>query len=663
MADNKTTFEIDLDTLKFLKHVGEAREAVESLGESKNLQGLIEGILSAGRAVGVVGAALYALKKTLDLTMEAEKIKQIENSFEALASGAGLAADVIRNDLVGASKGLADDTDLLQAANRAIIGMGASASHLGEIMDIARKSTAVFGGDLIQNFEAMNQAITNGNTKMLKQFGIVIDSDKAYRDYARSIGVSTDALSEHGKKQAILNAFLKEGNEKTKGVDESATQATQSFQRFLVTVNSLKEAFAGAVSQSGFFKTVLDFMSDSVSGLALSLKNNFGTEVDKSTAKMNDFAIGVQRAQEMIIHAKKRIEEDPWYETKTSLDKALKDAELDLEKQMAGYKDARAKLEELNAQSEAKNASKSPVTDKPSVDKTKELEVETKFQKELLSLRQERIRAEQEISQSSIESERLNNEQKALVEQQFLIKKQELDVMYEQGKLANRAMYDQMLVETEAARNAKILQLDDDLNRQRIRALQNHADHAKDTASGIKAAFALEAENSKQDLNNYGKFGKVVFNSLKTNAISAFKGMGDGSKTAGEAMKGFLFNAIADIAEAKGEMLLISGIVSNPAEAAAGAALIALSAAIRSQAGGAGGGGIGAGGGGGGGASGGVTSATEDKPEAKEEQRKSVNVQIMGNLYETEQTRTRLLDMIREATDATDFKYNQIGVQ
>ena len=45
-----------------------------------------------------------------------------------------------------------------------------------------------------------------------------------------------------------------------------------------------------------------------------------------------------------------------------------------------------------------------------------------------------------------------------------------------------------------------------------------------------------------------------------------------------------------------------------------------------------------------------------------EDKKKNVTLQVMGSYFETEQTKTRLLEMIRENTDATDFKYQQIGV-
>ena len=52
-----------------------------------------------------------------------------------------------------------------------------------------------------------------------------------------------------------------------------------------------------------------------------------------------------------------------------------------------------------------------------------------------------------------------------------------------------------------------------------------------------------------------------------------------------------------------------------------------------------------------------------EKPQLDETKKKSVTIQVQGNYFETEQSRMRILEMTREATDATDFKYQQIGVK
>ena len=96
---------------------------------------------------------------------------------------------------------------------------------------------------------------------------------------------------------------------------------------------------------------------------------------------------------------------------------------------------------------------------------------------------------------------------------------------------------------------------------------------------------------------------------------------------------------------------------------AEGGALLALSGLIRGLAGGGGGGGSSSSGGGGGAGSAPGPATGLEKPHLDETQKKSVTIQVQGNYFETEQTKTRITEMIRETSDATDYKFQQIGVK
>ena len=209
-------------------------------------------------AIGSVISAGYALKKVFDLTLVSERNQQIANSFNAIAESAGLAGDKVRAGLAAAAQGLADDDDLMAAANKSIIELGDNAERIPEIMEIARKASALFGGDLIQNFENISQAIASGNVKSLRNLGIIIDTEAAQKKYAESLGISISQLSEVGKRQAIANEALAKAQEKFANVDESSAKATKAFKRMGVAGGELYDSIADLVSQSSLLSTVFD---------------------------------------------------------------------------------------------------------------------------------------------------------------------------------------------------------------------------------------------------------------------------------------------------------------------------------------------------------------------------------------------------------------------
>jgi hypothetical protein len=58
------------------------------------------------------------------------------------------------------------------------------------------------------------------------------------------------------------------------------------------------------------------------------------------------------------------------------------------------------------------------------------------------------------------------------------------------------------------------------------------------------------------------------------------------------------------------------------------------------------------------------TASKESEPDmaSMERKQRAVNIQIAGNYYDTDSTRRQLMEMIRQETDATDFRYDRIGV-
>ena len=123
MAENKQTFLLDLDIKEFTEKALSAKGIIEKLGSAENVEGLISGLVDLSKKIAVVSVAAYALKVGFEAVFEAERIQKVNNLFEDLTKQIGLSADVLKNDLLKATGGLADDTEVLQAANKAIITM------------------------------------------------------------------------------------------------------------------------------------------------------------------------------------------------------------------------------------------------------------------------------------------------------------------------------------------------------------------------------------------------------------------------------------------------------------------------------------------------------------------------------------------------------------
>lgn len=679
MADESPlSFILDLDTREAIKKIGDFSESLQKLGDIESLEGIASTLLKVGAVAGVAAAGVLAIKTALDLAVEAEHINQINKSFETLAESAGLSADVIKDQLVGAAKGLADDTEILQAANKAIVSMGANAKALPETMELARKATALFGGELVSNFESINSALASGNVRALRQYGIIIDSEKAQKNYAKSLGISVEYLTEAGKKQAIFNEALEQGKTKFSGVDESSLKTTNSLKRISVALGEIKDIAVLAWDRLAgpTVSKAVTAIADGVHALSVRFKAAFGAGEDKAKAQLE--LLEQQR--------KSQRESIEWQLAQLNGSEMYKGRIKELRAELAKLDEEQEKsaMAELKRQSRSYKPKEEEAAAAPQVDYAKlaadrkkhheeELAAQTKFEKDLNGLTQQRIESEKQIATSIEQVDLLHYQQRELINSETENKMAALKQQYVDKKFISEEQYNQAVYQLEQNRAAQIQLLEEGLADARIAAMERAAAHSKTAMEGITATFAVESAKAKKDLGDYGKLGQTVFGAFKNNAVQAFQALGSGSKDAGQAMKGFVFGAIADIAEAHGQMMLAAGLwPPNPIAIAGGGALIALAGLLRSQSGGAskglggGGGGAGAGGGGGAGAApAGATATeaamTEAKPAIQQTQQKAVAINISGSYYETEQTRTRLMEMIREAGDFTDFNLKQIG--
>lgn len=657
MADSDISFVLDLDGNEFAQGINEAKNKVEELiAVTKNV----------GIAAGAVAVAFLAVKASIDLTIEAESIKAINDQFERLTQNAGIATDTLKSGLMDAASGLIDDTDLMKAANRSIIEMGSSAADLPELLNVARLATSAFGGDLLNNFESINHAIATGSVRGLKNLGIIVDQEKALRQFANSHGITVSAMSEAEKKQALLNAVLEKGKTAFAAIDPEAQRASNAWQRIKVSFGQVAETLTLAFDRIAG-KSVKDAMENTAK-VAEQTKNAvtaaFGDGAEKAAAQskilQTEITSLTNRLEALKAGKGGAIEFDPGLKAAeiAALNTQLEDSKLKL----SLIQEEQRKINSLAGS----QATKPTKTGESPEDKDKLLAAEAKFNQDLAQLTQQRIASEMAAAQSLEQMEFALGEKRISIRDQADAQIEQIKSQRRMGEIANDEQMNLLIEQVEANKAARLIQFEEEVKQARLKALDQYVNASTSASDGIARAFEAGSKKNQIALNDWGATGMRVFNSFGNQATSALQAWGAGTKSAADAAKGFIFGMIADEAEARGKVMLLASIwPPNPAGLAAGAGLIALSGFLRAQSGGAG---TGVGGSAGQVSVAGVTppamgtEETNYRPDmAQAREQKSVSLQIMGNYFETEQTKTRLVEMIREASDATDFKITEIG--
>lgn len=682
----KVTFELNLDDADFVKKLLTAKSNLKGLGASDNFKGLLENLakgkdgvagladsktltsftqsfMKLGTVVAAFGAAVALVKGSMDLVLEAESIKAVNTQFELLTQNAGIATETLREGLLKAADGLVDDTELLEAANKAIIQMGRSAERIPEIMDLARQATTVFGGSLVQNFEAINQAVATGQTRQLRNLGLIVDADKAYQNYARSIGIAASTLSEAGRQQALMNAVLETGSSRFKGVDPSIKEATNTLQQLKVTFQQVAEVVVLFLDKAigPTVKWWLTATQKAAQATKDWLVRSFGEGTEAAKLNLDRLEEEMRKKATLIANLEKSGQREGG---------DRRDYSDIVAKERAKYELLRAErnkyLGEISAD-DKKHAEQAAKTGAgpSSIDTEKAAAQQAKFEADISRMREARLQAEARMVETEAQLQASLQARKLSEVQAFEAQVAQIHANKELTDLQKTQM------EEEAARlhQTRLSQIEESGIQEREAMYERFMRHNKGVMDGIARAAQVASSRAANSLKAGGDAGRKTFDMLSSTAFSAFEEIGRGAATGTLNMKKIVLGGIGDIAIAHGQMQLLAGIwPPNPGALAAGAALMILGGALKGFAGGGGasaaGGVQGAPASGGGAAAGdlGADTATSERPQTSEvPQKKSVTIQVMGNYFETEQTKMKLVEMVREATDATDFAYVRVG--
>lgn len=190
-------------------------------------------------AAAAIGAAWVAISQGWDMAMQAAEGMQQRQSFANLAASHGFAADQIVDSLKRVSGETIATKDLIEKAGTAML-LGIPADKLSRLMEIARASSRVTGQSVSKSFDDIALAVGRGSRMILDNLGIIVQEEKAYKEYAATLGKSAEQLTDSEKKQAFMNATLKAGDEIIKRVGVTGDTTAEKMQRFEARMKNLR---------------------------------------------------------------------------------------------------------------------------------------------------------------------------------------------------------------------------------------------------------------------------------------------------------------------------------------------------------------------------------------------------------------------------------------
>jgi lambda family phage tail tape measure protein len=206
-------------------------------------------------AAGSIYGAYKTIGQAIDMAAAGSKLEKQTAAFQNLASAANTSAGSLLSSLKRVSGGMVAEADLIGAAGKAML-MNIPAGEITKLMEIAAATSKSTGQTITEAFSDITLGVARQSKMILDNLGIIVDVDKANQDYAKSLGKTSDALSDAEKRQAFMNAVMKSGEDMIKRIGSSSGS--------LDNVNKLIAAQSSLWGEVN--KTVATFLDDELGG-------------------------------------------------------------------------------------------------------------------------------------------------------------------------------------------------------------------------------------------------------------------------------------------------------------------------------------------------------------------------------------------------------------
>ena len=204
---------------------------------SENSKKLSESLKDVKKYSWIATASLVWLGGVM--IKQAADIEPVQNAFENLTQTVGESSDAMLKSLKQASKWAVSEYDLMLSANRSMkLGVAKNTEDMTDLMKIARLYGQQMWQDVTQSFNDIVTWLWRGSPMILDNLWIIIDSEKAYEDYAKQLWKTSKELTKEEKTQALVNATLVEWR---KALDEFGEPLPTTAERLSALKNSFTE--------------------------------------------------------------------------------------------------------------------------------------------------------------------------------------------------------------------------------------------------------------------------------------------------------------------------------------------------------------------------------------------------------------------------------------
>lgn len=246
------------------KVINQVQKDLKSLqpGQSYGL-GNVMGLLGKTAVFAVAAKAIGEVVNSINnLSQAGAQFERLETAADNLGAQYSMTSRDIIQSVDNIAQGTLSQKTILEQANKAmLLGVANSKEEFETLTKIAIDRGRAMGITMEHAFNSIILGVGRLSPLILDNLGIILDADKTYLDYAKSIGKTVDALSDAEKRQAVIARLKKEMGD----FDESSVlDSASSWERLNAEVSNFNENLGTYINQVLGFDHVVRALGDSI---------------------------------------------------------------------------------------------------------------------------------------------------------------------------------------------------------------------------------------------------------------------------------------------------------------------------------------------------------------------------------------------------------------
>ena len=283
----------------------ETKKAFSSVKKGLNAIGNIaQNALGMALGIGLTqipGMIAGIGKSMVNLVEDAANVQQVSKTFDKLTESIGESSDAVMGDLRDATRGMVNDAELMQAANKFMaMGLAENSEETAKMAEMATQLGMAMGEDATSSMENFALMLANQSIPRLDSFGI---SSGVVRERINELMESTEGLT---REQAFMQAVMEEAEKTMATVGEQGGGTKASMDRLKATFDNIKSTLGQALLPA--LGQVLDVFSGMVT--------KYGPQLQAVIEDAGEaFGVWVSEVLPLVVHWFKD-ELIPWIEDK-----------------------------------------------------------------------------------------------------------------------------------------------------------------------------------------------------------------------------------------------------------------------------------------------------------------------------------------------------------